>query len=534
MKLSDITAKAIFSVAFISVLFTFLIAIIFQFNNFQKETNRIKDDYLKIKKEQIKTEVSKVYNRINQKEKNILNKIKSNLKDEVLSAYKTALNIYEDNKNRLTDEEIKYLILTTLKNKSFSNNRLYISINENNKKESDKISFTKKFEPFNWDIVIKESVENIEKITKEEILKEIAQIRFGKNGYIYVNRIDKKALVFDGNYLKEPTDYKNNELFEKQLNAINSDNKYFYYNFKKLNSNEEVKKVGYVKYYEKFNWIIGSGVYIDDINEEIELRTNTHESMVLKQILTLLILLILLTIFIYFISKKLSKYLKNNIDNLLVSFKYASKNFKPINTTKLDFVEFEVLANSLNETLEARNKIVKKVEYLSITDDLTNLYNRRHFNEVIENEINRAKRESHSIAFLMIDIDYFKNYNDTYGHQEGDTTLVKIAQVLQDNSNRANDFAFRLGGEEFAILTTNKTAKEVEDYANKIRNEIENLKITHEQNPVSKYLTCSIGIIIKEPNSIPSSTKLYKLADDALYMAKDKGRNTTIVLNSFK
>ena len=171
----------------------------------------------------------------------------------------------------------------------------------------------------------------------------------------------------------------------------------------------------------------------------------------------------------------------------------------------------------------------KHVEYLSITDELTQLYNRRFFNKKIVEELNRAKRENNYFSFLIMDIDYFKQYNDTYGHQKGDIALEKVALVLKKKSNRASDFAFRLGGEEFGIITTLDKDKVIE-FANSIKDEIENLQIEHKTSEVSEHLTISIGIVSKEGESITNSDLLYKEADDCLYEAKKLGRNSIFIL----
>jgi len=171
----------------------------------------------------------------------------------------------------------------------------------------------------------------------------------------------------------------------------------------------------------------------------------------------------------------------------------------------------------------------KHIEHLSITDELSQLYNRRFFNKKIDEEINRAKRENNSFSFLIMDIDYFKQYNDTYGHQEGDLVLEKVASVLKKKASRASDFAFRLGGEEFGIITTLDKQKVIE-FANSIKDEIENLQIEHKASKISKYLTISIGIVSKEKDAITNSDLLYKEADDCLYEAKRLGRNSIFIL----
>jgi len=101
-----------------------------------------------------------------------------------------------------------------------------------------------------------------------------------------------------------------------------------------------------------------------------------------------------------------------------------------------------------------RNDITDKklIEEISITDGLTSLYNRRHFDNVFEQQIKQSKRDKNLLAFLIIDIDHFKQYNDTYGHQEGDKTLQLVAKALSETLKRPNDYTFRLGGEEFGLL----------------------------------------------------------------------------------
>ena len=138
--------------------------------------------------------------------------------------------------------------------------------------------------------------------------------------------------------------------------------------------------------------------------------------------------------------------------------------------------------------------------------------------------VGRAKRENNYFSFLIIDVDYFKQYNDTYGHQKGDLALEKVANVLKNKSNGASDFVFRLGGEEFAIITTLDKQKAIE-FANMIKNAIENLQIIHESSSISNYLTISIGLVCQKADEILNSDFIYKEADDNLYEAKRLGRN---------
>lgn len=167
----------------------------------------------------------------------------------------------------------------------------------------------------------------------------------------------------------------------------------------------------------------------------------------------------------------------------------------------------------------------KKVEVLSITDDLTKLYNKRYFNESFEKEILRAKRDRKYISFLIMDIDYFKLYNDTYGHQKGDNALQEIGDILMKNTKRGSDLAFRLGGEEFGIIFSDLNNEDSLSYSQKIKDEIEALEIEHSKSNISKYITASFGLITQKGDSIQSVKEIYLLADKMLYKAKKNGRN---------
>lgn len=171
----------------------------------------------------------------------------------------------------------------------------------------------------------------------------------------------------------------------------------------------------------------------------------------------------------------------------------------------------------------------KRIEVLSITDQLTGLYNRRHFNDTFTIEIKRSIRQASLLSFIMLDIDFFKQYNDTYGHQAGDDVLSSLGGLLKKEMKRSEDFAFRLGGEEFGILYTTKTSQSAQEIAERIRKAIENLKIEHKQSKVSDVITASLGMVCvdfsNKLNCDYSRDNLYKITDDELYKAKEGGRN---------
>jgi len=167
----------------------------------------------------------------------------------------------------------------------------------------------------------------------------------------------------------------------------------------------------------------------------------------------------------------------------------------------------------------------KEIEEISKVDGLTSLYNRRYFDEMFPNQIKIVKRNSTLLAFLMIDIDHFKQYNDTYGHQAGDTTLKKVALALSKTLKRPDDFTFRLGGEEFGLLYHTTCEDDAIFIANTVRENVENLKIEHSGNSASSYVTISSGLYIIEVDDINTTDEIYNKTDEALYVAKSSGRN---------
>lgn len=171
----------------------------------------------------------------------------------------------------------------------------------------------------------------------------------------------------------------------------------------------------------------------------------------------------------------------------------------------------------------------KRIEELSITDSMTGLYNRRHYINTIHEEMNRVKRHGTSLALMMIDVDHFKLYNDTYGHQAGDAILNQVADVLQTYTSRSGEYAFRMGGEEFAVLVCNMSRDEYFNLAETIRHSVERLELPHIKNTASPYVTISLGVALFDADDEKECEHLYKEADSQLYRAKEGGRNQVVI-----
>ena len=175
----------------------------------------------------------------------------------------------------------------------------------------------------------------------------------------------------------------------------------------------------------------------------------------------------------------------------------------------------------------------KRAETLSITDEMTQLYNRRHFNEQFDQLWRLVARSHELLTLIMIDVDHFKNYNDDLGHHQGDCALIAVAQAIKSASRRATDYAFRLGGEEMAVLAIVQNPEEGVLLAEHIQQEINQLCMPHPSNSAAEHVTVSVGLCFFDGRdcqraSDPNLNGLYQLADKALYQAKEAGRNRII------
>lgn len=169
------------------------------------------------------------------------------------------------------------------------------------------------------------------------------------------------------------------------------------------------------------------------------------------------------------------------------------------------------------------------LEQLSMYDGLTNIKNRRFFDESFERIYNKSRRDSSNFALIMIDIDYFKPYNDNYGHGQGDVALKKVANSLQNSLKRANDLVARYGGEEFVVLIQDIDEQGLEKIAKNILESINNLQITHEYSKISSHLTISMGIAYYNSNNDIPKLKILMEADENLYKVKNSGKNNFLI-----
>ncbi|MEO5331580.1 MAG: diguanylate cyclase [Magnetococcus sp. YQC-5] len=168
------------------------------------------------------------------------------------------------------------------------------------------------------------------------------------------------------------------------------------------------------------------------------------------------------------------------------------------------------------------------LERLAILDGLTSIPNRRRFDQVLDYEWGRSLRFAHSFSVLLMDIDFFKLFNDCYGHGEGDQCLRAVAQAIVQAMPRMVDLAARYGGEEFACILPETGSTGARAVADRILETIRNLRIPHAQSKVAEYVTLSIGMASLTPTAQQRTLDLITMADQALYQAKQRGRNQAV------
>lgn len=215
------------------------------------------------------------------------------------------------------------------------------------------------------------------------------------------------------------------------------------------------------------------------------------------------------------------------VDSTIVPLKNASGTIERYISVRIDITEqkrHELEIERANQELEEANS---KLQKLSRIDGLTNIANRRFFDETLLQELSRMQRNNTPLTLILCDIDFFKKYNDQYGHQMGDSCLQQVAQCIHSSFTRTGDLVARYGGEEFAVILPNVDQAAAINLAENLRLAIKNLQIRHESSEIDNVLTLSIGVTTAIPDKDASVANYILAADKALYQAKASGRDNT-------
>ncbi|QOY53562.1 cache domain-containing protein [Candidatus Sulfurimonas marisnigri] len=519
-------------------------------------------------------------------------KLKSRIKDRVNVAYEIANNIYNKYKNVKSKEEIQNIIKTSLETLTWNNGESFIymldydgifrlapkhlkhleetcaidlqdstgkyiikeeialCINDDggflwntftkspdSGKKHKQIVYVKAFNHYNWYLGSGEYIDSAIKKTDKELLKTIAEINNIGNRYIFVVHKDGYIL-----FQKAIPDHISQNIsdFEKKytLKAIekitqsmkenNSD--YVSYNWVNLQTETIEEKLSYIMKVPGTDWIIGTGFYLKDIEQEIALKKSEMYKIYYEKSQRVIYLTVLIMIVTFFISYYISAKIKQSFLN------YERR-------ISLKNLELEQLNEGLEQKIKDRTSELHKSEYdlkikndilekLSRRDGLTNIANRRYFDENFEIKCKESSREQTSLVAIMIDIDCFKDYNDHYGHAKGDEALKKVAKTLENELKRPSDMVARYGGEEFVLLLKDVDIKGAKQVADSLLKAIANLKIPHEYSIVTNIISISIGVSYADGYENIDKEALLKEADDALYEAKNSGRNKVVMNNT--
>ncbi len=223
---------------------------------------------------------------------------------------------------------------------------------------------------------------------------------------------------------------------------------------------------------------------------------------------------------------------KSSTEDMIEGFKWGAADYisKPFAAEE---VKVRVKTQIENQFLiKALTKANKKLEALTRVDGLTGIANRRYFDEFLQQMINRARRIQSPLSLILIDVDYFKLYNDNYGHQQGDICLQQVATELDKFAQREGELVARYGGEEFAIVIFGLSKQEIQKRAQLCLNAIEDLKIEHETSHCESHVTISAGQVTLTDSNQMNLENFIRYADEALYKAKEQGRNQLQIYQS--
>lgn len=417
------------------------------------------------------------------------------------------------------------------------------------KNPTEKLTYYKNIPQFNMVIgtgIYMDDVETTVRLKKNTAIDELRQrlrsTKIAKSGYVYIFDKQMDMIIhpntsLEGKPVANLINPSTHTPIAPQLTAVADTEKGLHYLWDRPSEpgNYVYDKISWVSYNKEFDWYICSSVYIDELNESA--------ATLRQRLLTVFVATMLFSVFLtYLFAKWLTKPLRqlnetaeqvkngelsarcnlnrhDEIGAVASAFNHMVSHLQD-NINHLDAKVFE-------RTAELRELNIK-LEGLSMTDGLTGIANRHRFEKTLASEWSRARRNGQYLAIAMLDVDWFKKYNDHYGHIAGDECLRKVASLINDNIRRTGDLVARYGGEEFVIIAPATEALQIHGIALKICGKLQAEAIPHE---LSRFgcVTISIGVAAMIPNEVDTPNNLVKIADTALYHAKKKGRNQVVL-----
>lgn len=539
--------------------------------SFENKLKEIEKDLYNLEKTAIETKVTNISNIISYRKSIIKEDLISRVKKRVDKAFDIASSIYEEYKNTKSQQEIKNMIKTALRPLVWNDGESFIWIidyqgifhlapdylkhlegssvinfqdangryvikeeiaickeqgegflwdtftkpNESSKVQYEQVAFVKSFSHYNWYFGSGEYLNTATEKTDAELLKTIEEVDKIDNHYIFIINKTGKILLnkstpqLVGKNILEIANEPIKDIIQNCMDPKNNKSgSSFTYEWMNPVTGKIEKKYSFIQKVPNTDWFIGSGFYFSSVDDKVSKhKVDMYDVMHSKSrdIIYLSLLVLIFSLLItYYISKKLKE-----------SFaKY-----------KLSLDEKNTQLKELNETLEIKVKkrtkqlqnIKDEFEKLATIDALTGIHNRYSLMNILSAEISRSKRHNIPLSVMLLDIDFFKEVNDSYGHLAGDKVLISVAELIK-KSLRDIDTVGRYGGEEFLVILPNTALEDAKYFANRFRQIVEEYSFEEADS-----LTISIGLV--ELESDESMDKLFKRVDDLLYKSKNNGRN---------
>ncbi|MCJ8319259.1 MAG: cache domain-containing protein [Colwellia sp.] len=591
----SITGFVMLVIALLMILFSFYL-VLSKYGRFNDDMAQLRITSIEKKKLLLQKEISKAVDFIKYKKNRTRLRLKNDLRANVELAHKIISSLYQRYHNTHSKNQIINMIKAALQDVRFFDGRGYVFINSmndtaifhpiypestvnsflkemtdvngtkvadvfkevikeqgegfvnypysrniKNKERSSKLGYIKLFQPLDFYIGVAERISDYENNINQEIFERLSKVRFGKDGYIFIDNYGGVILMHPmkpeivNKNLMDYEDINGTRVINKLIDAAKTpDGDFVYYTWNRPNEiNNEINKVSFAMGIDSLKWMVGGGLYFDDIAEDISQEKSRFQAIMKTEIIKMLLILSTLFTIVFIIIKWWINSTKKSIDQMIDFFVEASEKNVYLDESKIYFQELNILAKNINAMIKSRKDSQEALEKANVMlheqanrDFLTNLYNRRYFISASSDSLALIKRQNAKLSLLMIDIDDFKNINDTYGHDVGDTVIKSVAQKLLEGS-RTSDIVARIGGEEFTILLPDTDAPGAILLAENIKNSLSSHLISAQSFDIP--VTISIGIDTYSENK--TIDNLISNADKALYVAKNSGKNRFMHFN---
>ena len=539
--------------------------------SFKENLRKTEENLYSIEKKSLENKIHTISDLINYKKSIIKKELMSRVRDRVKKAHLIATNIYKQNKNTKTKQEIQKIIIDALRPLIWNNAESFIWIvdydgilnmgpeylqkfegksiqnlqdstgsyvikeeikiakekgegflwdsftkpSDKSSKQYEQVAYIKNFGAYNWYFGSAEYLDTATKSSDKKLLNMIRKIDYIDSHYLFIITksgdiiLNRSVPALEGKNVFKIKNKKVKEVVEKISNSIkNKTSTSLIYNWENPKNHKIEEKYSFIQQLPNSEWIIGSGFYISFIEEKLsQAKVNAYE-VFYKKAKDIFYITIILIIITLIISFYISKVLRRRFKKYKARIEIKSNELQELN---------ETLENKVQIRTAELEVLKNNFEVLATTDALTNINNRYSIMKILETELKRSQRYKQPLSIILYDIDFFKKVNDIYGHDVGDSTLMALSDLVQ-STLREIDFLGRYGGEEFLIILPNTEIKDALYFAQRLKEKIQ----SHNFKIIEK-LTISAGLV--EANPHENIDEIFKRVDNLLYTSKENGRN---------